>query len=279
MPRNYKPKRPISMSNVQCQRAAIIAFYNAKKPTPNAKQITRFFSRTLKPGYYFVVRTIQRYKATGSLSDRPRSGRPRATTAAEDKLMVALAKRNPTKTLYQLLELLAKKHIYVSEETLVQRLHDGGLKSYIVRPKPLLSADHRSQRFDFAKRNIGLNFSKWVFSDEAWVTVFPMQVTQRIWRSPHDKWDPERFCRPKPKKSSKLMVWVCAGVWGKGPLHIFDEYVNQQNYLQLLKKHLPDVEHRLRRGNSAITHAIYYCCIFFFCCLCFADLSTLSIHP
>ena len=50
-------------------------------------QSIRNISRTLKVTSSAVAKTIKRYDETGSHEDRHRNGRPRVTSAAEDKFV------------------------------------------------------------------------------------------------------------------------------------------------------------------------------------------------
>jgi transposase len=262
MPRNYQPKR-----DLEYVRGAIIEYYKAKRPTPRFTHIVRFFQDTLKPTLNFVKRTIDRYNDTGSVSDRPRAGRPNTTTPAVDLKIVLLARQKPLLTLYQIQEELYKKKLYLTEAVIVQRLHSAGIHSYMRRPKPLLTAKHKATRLAFANANIGLNFSKWIFSDECSVSVFPSHVKQRVWRKCSDSWDAEFSCTPIVRQSTKLMVWACAGMWGKGPLLIHkpvkssksgkkkkkkkkDKTITAIKYLSVLKSQLPALQHKI--GPDAI---------------------------
>ena len=51
-------------------------------------------SRTLKVSSSAVAKTIKRYDETGSHEDRHRKGRPRVTSAAENKLIRVTSLRN-----------------------------------------------------------------------------------------------------------------------------------------------------------------------------------------
>ena len=51
-----------------------------------------------------VERICKHYQETGDVHDRPRSGRPRKTTARDDSLLVRLSKARPMSTASQLQE-------------------------------------------------------------------------------------------------------------------------------------------------------------------------------
>ncbi|CDQ71903.1 unnamed protein product [Oncorhynchus mykiss] len=57
-------------------------------------QSIRKISRTLKVSSSAVAKTIKRYDETGSHEDRHRNGKPRVTSAAEDKFIRVTSLRN-----------------------------------------------------------------------------------------------------------------------------------------------------------------------------------------
>ena len=57
-------------------------------------QSIRNISRTLKVSLSAVAKTIKRYDETGSHEDRHKNGRPRVTSAAEDKFIRVTSLRN-----------------------------------------------------------------------------------------------------------------------------------------------------------------------------------------
>lgn len=57
-------------------------------------QSIREISRTLNVSSSAVAKTIKRFDETGSHEDRPRKGRPRVTSPAEDRFIRATSIRN-----------------------------------------------------------------------------------------------------------------------------------------------------------------------------------------
>ena len=68
----------------------------------NEGQSVRKIGKTLKVSPSAVTKTIKRYKETGSHADRPRKGRPRVTSAAEDKFIRVTSLRNRRLTAAQI---------------------------------------------------------------------------------------------------------------------------------------------------------------------------------
>jgi len=77
----------------------------------NEGQSVRKISRTLNVSPSAVAKNIKRYDETGSHEDRPRKGRPRATSVAEDKFIKITSLRNCRFTAPQITAHLIWKHM------------------------------------------------------------------------------------------------------------------------------------------------------------------------
>ncbi|GBM12593.1 hypothetical protein AVEN_146776-1 [Araneus ventricosus] len=104
-------------------------------------QICREFNLTPS-----VVRNLwKQFQDTGSIDRKPGQGRPRATTATEDRYLSIIAKRNRGVTASQLSRVLyAATGTRVSRVTVSKRLHETGL--FARRPAvcvPLTSTNRR----------------------------------------------------------------------------------------------------------------------------------------
>ena len=121
-----------------------------------------------------IDRIRQRYAASGDVKDLPRSGRPRATNLAEDRLITNTTLRNrftnaPTTT-KRIRQQRGAGGIPVSVQTIRNRLHAAGLKSRVPAKKPCLSQRHRAARLLFARKPVRWNRQQWrtvTFSDES----------------------------------------------------------------------------------------------------------------
>ena len=68
----------------------------------NEGQSVRKIAKTLNVSPSAVAKTIKHYNETGSHEDRPRKGRPRVTSAAEDKFIRVTSLRNRRLTAAQI---------------------------------------------------------------------------------------------------------------------------------------------------------------------------------
>ncbi|KAL3189192.1 hypothetical protein MRX96_022025 [Rhipicephalus microplus] len=90
-----------------------------------------------------VNRIIQAFRDDRRFTDVEGSGRPRATTEEEDRLIMAAIVADPFQSAENIREALSLK---VSSETVRRRPSELGLQSFIAAPKPCLSNSHLQKR-------------------------------------------------------------------------------------------------------------------------------------
>ncbi|CAJ0968019.1 unnamed protein product [Ranitomeya imitator] len=92
----------------------------------NEGQSVRIIGKTLKVSPSAVAKTIKRYKETGSHEDRPREGRPRVTSASEDKFIRVTSLRNRSSVFFASLYVspsrLSPSLLFSQVSTLVREL-------------------------------------------------------------------------------------------------------------------------------------------------------------
>ena len=160
MPRRYR-----KLSNLD--RAGALGHLQAGQ---SSRRVAMAFNTSRQS----IDRIKQRYAASGDVKDLPRSGRPRATNRAEDRLITNTTLRNrftnaPTTT-RRIRQQRGAGGIPVSVQTIRNRLHTAGLKSRVPAKKPCLSQRHRAARLQFARNHVRWNRQQWrtvTFSDES----------------------------------------------------------------------------------------------------------------
>ncbi|KAL1276992.1 hypothetical protein QQF64_023665 [Cirrhinus molitorella] len=109
-------------------------------------------------------RQVQRIiKKTGDVFDKPRSGRPRKTTAREDCLLAQKSKASPFSTAAELHETWSPE-VPVSTRTVCRILSRNGLHGRISAQKPALNKRQLKNRVAFAKAHSllkGWTLEKW----------------------------------------------------------------------------------------------------------------------
>lgn len=99
-----------------------------------------------------VQEIMKKQKETGRVVDRQRSGRPKATTARQDRELVRLSLHDRKATAPDLKCLWAvASGTTVSVQTVRRRLLDKGLRGCVAVKKPKLTESHKRNRLQWAK--------------------------------------------------------------------------------------------------------------------------------
>ena len=118
-----------------------------------------------------VQRLCQRFLDTRSVEERPKSGRPRNTSAVDDRYNVTMSghqRFDTVRTLNQ--QFLNATGITICEQTIRNRLHDNGIHARRSAVRPPLTRDHRTARRQFAAQYEYMPFGslrKILFTDES----------------------------------------------------------------------------------------------------------------
>uniref|UniRef100_A0A2A4K090 Transposase Tc1-like domain-containing protein n=1 Tax=Heliothis virescens TaxID=7102 RepID=A0A2A4K090_HELVI len=128
-------------------------------------------SKTVKCSRRSVQYAIQRFSATGSHQNRPRTGRKRITTDRQDRQLLRESLRNRKKTSSELAaEFSEQMKKTISARTTRRRLQEAGLKGCKARKKPWLSDSNKKARYEWALQHRTFTAEDWsnvVWSDES----------------------------------------------------------------------------------------------------------------
>ena len=186
---------------------------------------------------------VERCRDTKTVDDLPEKGEMRATSSKEDKMIVALFKRNPTLRLREAKTKLVEKGLHVIINTIRRWLAEAKVQYRPTRQKPLLSEVHMEKRLAWATENIDRDWSNVLFSDKAssWAWV----LIKRAWSAAG-----ERFLQWTIKHPITIHVWRCFSLRGFGCLEIFTDNLNAQKMLQIYKHGLLRFAEKMFRANN-----------------------------
>lgn len=109
--------------------------------------------KTVKCSRRSVQNALQRFSATGSHKNTPRTVRKRITTDRQDRQLLRESVRNRKKTSSELAaELPEQIKKPISARTTRRRLLEAGLKGCKARKKPWLSDDNKKARYKWASK-------------------------------------------------------------------------------------------------------------------------------
>lgn len=187
-----------------------------------------------------IQRVIQNFLDTGSLSARPRCGRPKKLSVREERKIIRKIKVNPKLSASNIAaDLNATCNKRICPETVRNVLRTAGYHGRIARRKPYISKINRKKRIEFAKSHLNKSPEFWnkiIWSDESKFTIFKLNGRCIVWRKPNTEFDVKNL-RPTVKHGGGgVMVWGCMSSNGVGNLHIIDRIMDRFVYLDILKK-------------------------------------------
>ena len=174
----------------------------------------RQIARTFNCSQTTIRRLLIRYQQTGQTKDRPRSGRPRVTTAAEDRYIRQIHLRNRFVTATSTAA-AALGHV-ISPRTTLRRLRSAGLRAYRPFHGMALTLLHRQRRVRWARtvrRWQRRDWSRVLFTDESRFCLFRNDGRVRVFRRRCECLAPICIREVHPFGGGGIMVW--GGICGQ----------------------------------------------------------------
>ena len=162
-----------------------------------------------------IIRLRDRHRATGTVSDRPRSGRPKVTTQHEDRYIAVTVARRRFVDGPSLERMLRQQRgpgaRRISVQTVRNRVRASGFSSKKPAKKPQLSQRLRALRRQFCARHGRWNRQQWsrvLFSDESRFCLRKVDGRIRVWRR-----NGERHLEPTVQSTmayngGSVMIWA-----------------------------------------------------------------------
>ncbi|GBL90472.1 hypothetical protein AVEN_179403-1 [Araneus ventricosus] len=170
---------------------------------------------------------ISARKNTGSIERKPGQGRPRATTATEDRYLSIITRRNRSATASQLSrDLYAATRTRVSRVTVSKRLHETWLFSRIPAVCVPLTSTNRRVHLAWCREHRDWSMDQWatvLFTDESQFSLNTDSRRTFIWREPGTRYLPSNVREIDHYGGGGLMVWAGILLDGRTPLHVFEK--------------------------------------------------------
>ena len=197
----------------------------------------RAIASKLKISLCAVQEIIKKAKETGTVKDRPRSGRPNSTTPRQDRLLshISLSDRRATSRILKR-ELEDATGVQISSRTVRRKLLKSGLKGCVAVRKPLRSVTHRKKRLDWCRQRKDWTLQQWkkiLFSDES---IFELIPSRRVFvrRRNGEKYHPDCVVPTIKHGGGKVQVWGCMSASGVGTLAVVNGRLDAAGYVRLI---------------------------------------------
>ena len=165
----------------------------------------------MKCSHSAVSKTLKRVRESGSVNDRPRSGRPRLSSARENRELVRISLRDRRLTSTQLKrEWSETSQVSGSSRTVRRRLDDAGLYGRVARKKPLLTDRHKLIRLNWAKEHKNWSVHDWnmvIWSDESKFNLFGSDGRVYIRRRIREDFHPDCIQQTVKFGGGNVMMW------------------------------------------------------------------------
>lgn len=122
----------------------------------------------------------------------------------------------------------------VSHQTVGRHLAVLGYKKALPLGTPMLTDTHKRKRVEWAQKHLNDDWNNTFFSDE---TAF------QLFRNTVERWyKGARPIRRIPKDRTRIFAWGGFCIKGKSSLFCFSEIMDAKFYVDILRKHVPEIE-------------------------------------
>ncbi|GBL92705.1 Transposable element Tc1 transposase [Araneus ventricosus] len=202
----------------------------------------RKVSDILKISKSIVFSIISKYRKTGSVENKVRTGRPAIFTPREQRWFVKKITINPKRSAVKLTLEARKRFGKISHPEIVRNIlknHD--FQARVARRKPFISRVNQKERLKFARCYFKKSKEFWesvIFVDESKFNVFGSNGKQKVWRRLNTELKLRNLRATVKHGFGSHFVWSCMSSFGTGNLELIDSKVNKYGYLDILKRNI-----------------------------------------
>jgi transposase len=187
-----------------------------------------------------IYDNLKKLKNSGTVQRIEGSGRPKKITANASRALGQYIRQDFYISTRALSTKLSSTGIDVSYRTIGRHLSNHGYHKKLPRASPMLTANHKLKRIEWAKKHLNDDWNNTLFSDE---TAF------QLFRNTLERWyKGQQPIRPMPKDRVKILAWGGFCIKGKTSLYCFSEIMDAEFYVNILRSELPEIEDLL--GND-----------------------------
>lgn len=241
---NYSARKIMSLTIEECTRIlTMLELGRSQRDT----------ARTIGVALSTVQRVVQRYQETGSHLRRPGNGRPRCTTAREDRYLVTTMLRNRFLTGVALRnQFLRLGGSNPSACTVRRRLAEADLKPCRPANGIKLERQHRVARQRYALEHLNWTLDDWskvMFSDESKFMLYKHDGRQRVYRRSGERFNQECIEEKVAYGGGSVQVWAGISSEDRTELVLIENgTLNSERYVrEILNEHVGPFMARMDR--------------------------------
>lgn len=186
-----------------------------------------------------IQNIISKFKETGEVADKRKSGRPKKLSDANTKFLRVQSLRNRFKSSRELAsDLRHATGTEVTSSSVRKYLISEGLRGRVSVRKPLLRQGNRQKRIQYAKEHKDWTAEMWnrvLYTDESKFEVFGSKRRQYVRRRPGERYISQCIQPTIKHGGGSVFVWGCISASGVGNLIRISDKLNARRYLQILK--------------------------------------------
>lgn len=211
-------------------------------------------ARRLHVSQSTIGRLWHRLQQHGTTRDRPRSGRPRVTTPAQDRFIRLRHLRNRFLTASSTTTSVPGLR-RISDQTVRNRLRDAGIRSRRPARGPILTRQHRQLRRQWCVNHRPWPMMRWrtvIFSDESRFLLRRPDGRARVYRRRHERFAANCVQEVDRFGGGSVMVWAGISYTGRTDLVQIHGNLTAQRYCDEIIR--PHVIPFMNRQNVIFQH-------------------------
>ena len=178
----------------------------------------------LNVSHSVIDRLWMLYLDTGDVQRRPGQGRPRVTTAAQDRQLSLAARRRRFDSAVTLRGDFEYTHgVRISVQTVRNRLHEANLRARRPVVRPPLTPHHRRCRLDFARQHVNIGrraLHNILFTDESKFMLDFHDGRRRVWRRKNERFSDCCVTEHDRFGGGSVLVWAGISYDGRTELYV-----------------------------------------------------------
>lgn len=219
-----------------------IGLRNAMVVLERAGMTQGAIARELRVARCTVNRVLARYRRTRDVVPGKSTGRPRITTARQDRFLLRQVRQKRTLSA-RLLQGRLRAHlgIHLCRKTVNNRLLAHGYRSRRPLRFPKMTLEHRRQRREWARRFHNLALPHWrhvIFADESRFLLYPKDGRMRVRRLQGEVLNEDCMAENVAFGGGSVHIWGAFCYDGKAPLVVLDVNVTGLVYRDIMQNTL-----------------------------------------